>query len=123
MCSDGPVGRVVFWRAGNVLRILVELVLRDLGLQVLQLGPPGSGARCLTLQLLLLGLVARRRQRVGVFADLQEALVPLLILPVCEDLGAGRGQGSSESSGHDGSLCYHHVCLFGPYCTLNNAWR
>jgi len=78
------------------LWIVGEFILLDFGLQIFGFGSAGPRTRCVAafaFQLLLFWFVARRVRRVGVLPQLQEALVPLLVLPVREDLREGEGEG------------------------------
>lgn len=90
-----PVGGVILGDPGHVDRVVSELVLLDLGLQVFGLGPPGPGPRpmpCLAFKFLLLGLaVLGGCAKLMLPAQLQESPVTFLILPVCEDLQQGKG--------------------------------
>lgn len=88
--------------------IVCKFILLDFRLQVFGFGSPRTWAQPMAtfaFQLLLLWFVARGRGGVWIFPRLQKALVPLLVLPVCEDLG---------SSGEDRK--YERTCGFTQRC-------
>lgn len=76
--------------------IVCKFILLDFRRQVFGFGPAGTWTlpvAAFAVQLLLLWFVARRGGRIWVFPQLQEALIPLLVLPVCEDLkGSTHGE-------------------------------
>ena len=110
-----PVGSIVFRSAGNILWIICELILLDFRLQVFGFGSAGPGTWSVTafaIQLLFLWFMARRGSGVRVFPQLQEPLVSLLVLPVCEDLRHSTGFNSWMVDEDDG------VALMGPNWNL-----
>lgn len=76
--------------------IICEFILLDLRRQIFGFGPARTWTLPVTafaVQLLLLWFVSRRGSRIWVFPQLQEALISLLVLPVCEDLkGSTHGE-------------------------------
>lgn len=90
--SCWPVGCIILRSTGNVLWIICKIILLDFGLQIFGFGSARTWTWPVTafaVQLLLLRFLARGGSGIRVLPGLQKALVPFLVLPVCEDLGGG----------------------------------
>lgn len=93
-CCCWPVGSIIFRSAGNILWILWEIILLNFWLYEFRFGSSRTWTwSSFAVLFLLLWFMAGCGCRIWVFP--QNALISLLVLPICEDLRLRTEEGQS----------------------------